>query len=140
MAPGVVAPGVVCRIPSVSSPALRHHPLSVRLAVLARRLRRRLAVMVKRSLRRAVGWVLFIVGAILAPTPIPFGLIMVAIGLYLLAKDSVVARRMIRSVRRRIPALTAALDRLHQGLDRVHPKVGKGLRAFIDRTHPDGRD
>jgi hypothetical protein len=83
--------------------------------------------------RRVLGWTLVVAGAILTPTPVPIGLPLVAIGFYLVARDSVMARGMVRWVRRHIPPL-------HRGLEGLHPRVGKGMRAFIDRTHPDRDD
>ncbi|MCF8482249.1 MAG: hypothetical protein K9H25_17630 [Rhodospirillum sp.] len=114
-------------------PPVTKRPSSGALALFLRRRRRRLYVLTHRSVRRIVGWGLILLGMILAPTPLPLGLLLMAVGLYMVARDSATARRMIRWIRRHIPIL----DR---GLEGLHPRVGKDMKAFIDRTHPDGRD
>ncbi len=95
-----------------------------------RRRRRRLWVRTHRSLRLVIGWLLVILGAILTPTPVPIGLILLALGLYLVAKESMAMRRAVCWLRRRVP-------RLSRGMNDLKPRVGRGLRHFIDRTDPD---
>lgn len=76
-----------------------------------------------------IGGVLVITGAIVTPTPIPFGLIMMTIGFTLLAPYMPPVQRLVRAIRRKWPKVDAALRR-HR--DRM-PAV---VRATIDKTHP----
>ncbi len=75
------------------------------------------------------GWVLLIVGIITTPTPIPIGLVLVAFGLFLLARDSRMARRGIRALRSRFATLDNSLSRLSSRLPRA-------VRTVIRRTAP----
>lgn len=77
----------------------------------------------------AAGWVLLVVGVITTPTPVPIGLVLVAIGIFLLARDSHMARKGIRSLRKRFPAL----DR---GLCSISHRLPRTVRAVIRRTAP----
>ncbi len=79
---------------------------------------------------QVAGVFLVVTGAILTPTPIPFGLIMLTVGLALLAPYAAPVRRAVRAIRRRWPKIDAAL---RANRDRFPPII----RATIDRTHPD---
>jgi hypothetical protein len=114
-------------------PPLAKRPSSGRFALIVRRRRRRLYVFTQRSLRQAIGWALILVGIIVTPTPVPLGLLMMAVGFYMVARDSAFARRMVRWIRRNISPM-------NKGLEALHPRVSKGMRAFIERTHPDRSD
>ncbi|MDZ7629705.1 MAG: PGPGW domain-containing protein [Parvularculaceae bacterium] len=81
-------------------------------------------------IHQVVGALLVVAGAILTPTPIPFGLIMLTIGFALLAPYFAPVRRVVRGIRRRWPKVDEALRR-HR--DRF-PAI---IRQTIDRTHPD---
>ncbi len=84
--------------------------------------RRRLGLLI-------TGLGLVIGGAILLPTPVPVGAVMLLVGLYLLARVSRRARLLVVWLRRRLPAVSRFLnDNRH----RVPPRV----RHFIDRTDP----
>lgn len=84
-----------------------------------------------RWLRLAAGWFLVVSGAIITPTPIPIGLIMVAIGLGLLATESAFVRNRLRGVRRRFPAFCARLRD-------VRHRVPRFAQRVIDETDPAG--
>ena len=84
-----------------------------------------------RLVRLTAGWLLVIVGAILAPTPIPLGLPMLAVGLYLLTRDSATVRRIIRERRQALPVLS-------RGLDRIKGRMPAGVRGMIEATDPSG--
>jgi len=79
---------------------------------------------------QVAGTILVIAGAILTPTPIPFGLIMLTIGLALLAPYFRPVQGLVRRIRRRWPKIDAILRR---NRDRLPPII----RATIDKTHPD---
>lgn len=79
---------------------------------------------------QVTGVVLVIAGAIITPTPIPFGLIMLTIGLALLAPYVTPVQRVVRGIRRRWPKID---DALRRNRDRFPPII----RQTIDKTHPD---
>ena len=76
------------------------------------------------------GGVLVVSGAILTPTPIPFGLIMLTIGLALLAPYMPPVQALIRAIRRKWP-------RIDQSLRRHHHRFPPVIRSTIDKTHPE---
>ncbi len=76
------------------------------------------------------GTILVIAGVILTPTPIPFGLIMLTLGLALLAPYFTPVRRVVRGIRRRWP-------RIDETLRRNRDRFPAVIRQTIDRTHPD---
>ena len=76
-----------------------------------------------------IGSVLVVGGAILAPTPIPIGLIMLTIGLALLAPYMPPMQRMVRAIRRKWPSIDRPLRRYR---DKFPPII----RRTIDKTHP----
>ena len=79
---------------------------------------------------QVAGVFLVIAGAIIAPTPIPFGLIMLTIGLALLAPYSPPVRRAVRAIRRRWPKIDNTLRRNRHRFPSV-------IRQTIDSTRPD---
>ncbi len=79
---------------------------------------------------QTLGVFLVITGAILTPTPIPFGLIMLTIGLALLAPYMKPVQKLVRAIRRKWPNVDVSLRR-HR--DRF-PAV---IRSTIDKTHPE---
>lgn len=83
----------------------------------------------RRLLRFLAGWLLVGVGAVLAPTPLPLGLPLVAAGLYLLARDSAAVRRAIRDRRRTLPGLS-------RGLNGIKQRMPAGVRRMIETTDP----
>lgn len=81
-------------------------------------------------LHQALGSILVVVGIILTPTPVPFGLILLTLGLTMLAPYMPPIQALIRSIRRKWPKVDASLRR-HR--DRMPDVVQK----TIDKTHPD---
>lgn len=79
---------------------------------------------------QVTGVFLVVTGAILTPTPIPFGLIMLTVGLALLAPYAPPVLRAVRGIRRRWPKIDEALRR---NRDRM-PGI---VRQTIDKSHPD---
>ncbi len=75
------------------------------------------------------GWLLFIPGLIIIPTPIPFGLPMTLLGLSLLAAESAWVRGRFRRLRSRFP-------RINSHLDAIHPRSPRIVQQLLDRTHP----
>lgn len=80
-------------------------------------------------IHQIVGTILIVAGLIVLPLPLPFGLIMVTIGLALMAPYVPAFQRLIRSMRRKWPNLNEAL------LNHRHrfPPV---IKRTIDKTHP----
>jgi hypothetical protein len=81
-------------------------------------------------IHQVTGVFLVVIGVILTPTPIPFGLLLLTIGLALLAPYVRPVQRAVRGIRRRWPNIDEALRR---NRDRF-PKI---IRQTIDKTHPD---
>lgn len=81
----------------------------------------------------AVGWVLVIVGGLLAPLPWPFGFgaPLLFIGLYILATNSKWTRRGLQRLRERYPGVSAKLDGWKSS---SIPQV----RRFVKITRPQG--
>jgi hypothetical protein len=79
--------------------------------------------------RLFVGWLLVIGGGILTPLPVPVGLLCLALGLALLANDSLWVRRRIRRLRARYPVFSERLA--HAGR-----RAPRWLARAIRRTDP----
>lgn len=103
------------------------HPIRPELPAAAVR-RRGLA----RWWRLVVGWLLLVSGGVIAPTPVPIGLVMMAVGLGLLASESHTVRRGLQAVRRRFPGFCARLNA-------VKPRVPGFVARVIEDTDPTGR-
>lgn len=84
---------------------------------------------IKKPLKLAVGWIMFIVGIITAPIPLPIGQIIALIGLSILISESVWVKTKMQKFRRKIPMLTIQLNRMH-------PYLPKFLKKVIDDTDP----
>lgn len=80
-------------------------------------------------IHQALGAFLIVTGLIVLPLPIPFGLIMITIGLSLMAPYVPAFQRLIRSMRTKWPNLDRSL--LHHR-DRF-PAI---IRSTIDKTTP----
>ncbi|MGE0409732.1 MAG: hypothetical protein AB7P23_10805 [Amphiplicatus sp.] len=76
-----------------------------------------------------VGGALVVSGAILTPTPIPIGLILLTIGLAMLAPYMPPVRRLVRAVRGKWPHVDSSLRRHRHRFPEV-------IRATIDKTCP----
>ncbi|OFW99370.1 MAG: hypothetical protein A3E78_10185 [Alphaproteobacteria bacterium RIFCSPHIGHO2_12_FULL_63_12] len=76
-----------------------------------------------------LGGVLVVSGAILTPTPIPFGLIMLTIGLTLLAPYMPPVQGLIRAIRRKWP-------KVDRNLIKHRHRFPPVIRTTIDKTHP----
>lgn len=92
-----------------------------------------IAAAARRRVRRVVmlglGVVLMVTGLALTPTPLPLGLPLMAVGVYLVARDSVTMREAIRRSRQRLPPLSRALNAIKRG-------VPSGVRGMIEATDP----
>ncbi|MGB0670559.1 MAG: PGPGW domain-containing protein [Rhodospirillales bacterium] len=77
----------------------------------------------------ALGWALVVVGLGVIPTPIPFGMLMTAVGAYILAWRSRWARDRIRRIRRRFPQTSAVLTRNAK-------KLPRAMHSLLRRTDP----
>lgn len=82
-----------------------------------------------RLLRLSIGWMLIGVGAVITPTPVPLGALLVLAGLCLVARDNRRLRGAIRHLRGRFPRLSA---RVHVLRDRL-PAL---LRRVVETTDP----
>lgn len=60
---------------------------------------------------QVLGAVLVIAGAILTPTPVPIGLVLLTIGLALLAPYMPPVQRLVRAIRRKWPNVDESLRR-----------------------------
>jgi len=69
------------------------------------------------------------VGVVLAPTPVPLGVVLAVLGLALLAHDSKLLRGLIRRLRARCPEASAKAHDLRHRLPAL-------LRRVIERTDP----
>ena len=78
---------------------------------------------------QAMGIVLLAVGLVVLPLPLPFGLIMITIGMALLAPYIPLVQRLVQRMRRKWPKVDATLLRYR---DRLPPII----RATIDKTDP----
>jgi len=76
-----------------------------------------------------IGSVLVVSGVILTPTPIPFGLILLTVGLTLLAPYMPPIQRLIRHMRVKWPHIDLHLRRHRHRFPEV-------IRTTIDKTHP----
>ncbi len=56
-----------------------------------------------------LGWILVLVGIIITPLPVPFGLMLVGVGLYLLTRESKVMRRQVARMRHSSPGFSSVL-------------------------------
>lgn len=74
---------------------------------------------------------LFVIGLILAPTPIPLGVPLMALSVFLLIATNHHAARMVARLRRRLGWLNRAFMFIE---DRAGEKIGRTLR----RTRPKG--
>ncbi|NWG45089.1 MAG: hypothetical protein HXY25_00900 [Alphaproteobacteria bacterium] len=82
-----------------------------------------------RHIRRSLGWILVIMGAIFLPLPIPLGLPFLIIGGALIVSDSEAAQRVVRVWRRRY-------RRIDGHIYRVAPRMPGFVRSIIDKTEP----
>lgn len=82
-----------------------------------------------RPARLIAGWLLVGTGTLLAPTPLPVGIVLLLVGLCLLARDSKAVRGLIRRLRRRCPAASARADAWKHRLPEL-------VRRIIERTDP----
>ena len=85
--------------------------------------------MLKRPLKLFVGWVMFIVGIITAPIPLPIGQIVALIGLSILVSESHWIKTRMQRARRRLPSVGKQLNRMH-------PYLPRFLKKVIDDTDP----
>lgn len=80
-------------------------------------------------LHQFFGATLVIVGLIVLPLPLPFGLIMITVGFALLAPYIPVMQRLIRHMRTKWPDLNKQMLKFRDKLPPV-------IRKTIDKTHP----
>lgn len=95
----------------------------------ARRRRRRLMVSAKRAGLLGLGSGFMLAGVASAPTPLPIGFVLFALGLYFAARGSKKARRSVKWLRRRSPSMS-------RGLNRIKDRMPANLRLFIERSDP----
>jgi len=72
---------------------------------------------------------LVVVGLIVLPLPIPFGLIMLTVGFALLAPYIPAVQKLIRHMRHKWP-------NFDETLRRYHPHFPPVIKKTIDKTHP----
>ena len=84
---------------------------------------------IRKPLKLIAGSVLFIIGVITAPAPLPIGQFFALVGLSLLISESSWVKVRIQKLRRRVPFIG-------QQLQRVRPQLPKFLKKVIDDTDP----
>ena len=84
---------------------------------------------IRKPLKLIAGSVLFIIGVITAPAPLPIGQFFALVGLSLLISESSWVKVRIQKLRRRVPLIG-------QQLQRVRPHLPKFLKKVIDDTDP----
>jgi hypothetical protein len=84
---------------------------------------------IRKPLKLIAGSVLFIIGVITAPAPLPIGQFFALVGLSLLISESSWVKVRIQKLRRRVPFIG-------QQLQRVRPHLPKFLKKVIDDTDP----
>ena len=80
-------------------------------------------------LHQVIGVVLVVVGLIVLPLPLPFGLIMLTVGFALLAPYIPLVQRIIKTMRTKWPDLNRTLLRYREKFPPV-------IKKTIDKTHP----
>lgn len=80
-------------------------------------------------IHQVFGTTLVVAGLIVLPLPLPFGLIMLTLGLALLAPYIPLVQRLIRRMRTKWP-------NLDQALLRYRHKFPPVIKKTIDKTHP----
>lgn len=94
-----------------------------------RRHRRRLMVTAKRAGLLGLGSGFMLAGVVSAPTPLPIGFVLFALGMYFAARGSKKARRSVKWLRRQSPPMS-------HGLNRIKHRLPAKLRVFIERSDP----
>ena len=84
---------------------------------------------VRKGIVIAVAAVCLVVGAITAPTPLPTGVPLIALGIVLLVSVSATARDFVRKARQRY-------DTLDRGLVFVETRTGRNMATMLKRTRP----
>jgi len=82
---------------------------------------------IRKPLKLVAGSVLFVIGIITAPAPLPIGQFFALVGLSLLISESSWIKIRIQKIRRRLPFID-------QQLQRMHPYLPKFLKKVIDDT------
>lgn len=80
-------------------------------------------------MHKITGGVLVLFGMVLLPMPIPFGLVMLVLGLALLAPYFVPVQRMVRALRRKYP-------KVDDTMRRIKHKCPPVIKSAIEKTCP----
>ncbi|MGB0683771.1 MAG: PGPGW domain-containing protein [Magnetovibrionaceae bacterium] len=83
----------------------------------------------KRYILIGIGWALVAIGLVVIPTPIPFGMALTALGLYILAWQSMGLRNKLRTVRARYPETS-------RWLRGTTDRLPRSMRSLLRRTDP----
>lgn len=86
--------------------------------------------MIKRSAKLTVGILLLLLGILITPLPIPFGLLSILIGLSILVSVVPAVRRWLIVLRRRFKHTSTRLNQLS-------PRLPAFLRQLIEETDPE---
>lgn len=86
--------------------------------------------MIKRSAQAVAGVLLVMFGIIVTPLPIPFGLLMILVGLSLLASSVPWVRQYLKALRQRYREFSGKLNRIKSKLPRF-------VRQLIEDTDPE---
>lgn len=86
--------------------------------------------MIQRSARLMLGFILVVSGLIIMPMPIPFGLILIIIGLSVLISVLPQLKHQLRSLRQRYPKCSDQVQRTRRYLPQF-------ARPLLDETDPE---
>lgn len=84
---------------------------------------------IKRLFIQVIGWFLFLLGLILAPTPIPIGLLLLLLGAILLLPTSRSFRIAVKKGRSKSPSFNKLMQK-------VTAKAPKGIKTILNKTSP----
>ena len=82
-----------------------------------------------RTVKFCIAVVMIITGIILTPMPIPFGILMIILGVALLATVSERVRKWITDLRTQFPAFSTALNN-------AKTRFPAGIQRLIEQTEP----
>ena len=91
--------------------------------------RRQFHLLVRRLSLVGSGASLMVLGVLTVPTPVPIGFVFFAVGLYLVARGSKRARRLVKQLRRHVPPRS-------RGLNRIKHRLPARLQTFIEHSDP----
>jgi uncharacterized protein len=93
----------------------------------------------RRVLVLALGWALVLLGIAGLFLPLLQGVALILVGLYVLSRESIIARRLLDNVRDRHPALWAKMRRLRDRINRLTRILKRGQPGPTGKADPTAR-